>query len=82
MTIDPVSFGQHVLVLIVLLAVCVVVYLYGRFIAGWSAVILFCMGQYGWALLAFILWRAFEDAHRREMFELRAMRFYNGPWID
>jgi hypothetical protein len=54
MTIDPVSFGQHVLVLAVLWAFCVVLSLYGRFLAGWGAVILFCMSQYGWALLAFI----------------------------
>lgn len=82
MTIDPVSLGNHLIVLGVLWAICVMIDLYGRLISAWSVVILFCLGQYGWAFLAFLIWLAFERAHRREMFEVRALRLYNGPWID
>lgn len=81
MTVDLVSFGEHVLVLAALAAVCLVVDLYGRFVAGWGAVLLFCLGEYGGALLAGILWLILNDIHRAEMFRLRILRIYNGPWI-
>jgi|CXWL01.1.fsa_nt_gi hypothetical protein len=82
MTIDLVSFGEHVLVLAAVAAVCVVIDLYGRILTGWGTVVLFCLGEYGWALLAGFLWLILNDIHRAEMFRLRILRIYNGTWID
>jgi hypothetical protein len=81
MTIDLESIGMHVLVLMTLAGCCVIVDLYGRRIAGWGAVVLFCLGEYGWALLALFFWLILDQVHREEMFKLRFYRIYNGPWI-
>ncbi len=82
MTIDLVSIGQHLLVLAAVWGFFTILGVWGRFILGWVAAALFCVGEYGWAVLAFFLWAACVSAHREEMFRLRAMRLYNGPWVD
>lgn len=82
MSIDIFSVLHNAALLAALLTCCAVVYLCGRFLAGWSAVILFCLGQWGWALLALFVWHILEREHRAEMFRVRLLRVYNGPWID
>jgi len=82
MTLDPVSIAQHLVVLIGFFAFCGVWARIGRPILGWGAVLLFCVGEYGWALLALWLWSAAQSAHRRFMAQERAAGFYNGRWID
>ena len=82
MNIDLVSIGEHILILAALAAICLIIDFYGRIISGWGAVFLFCLGEYGWAFLAFFIWLILNDIHRAEMFRLRYWRIYNGPWID
>lgn len=82
MTVDLASIALHIIALMVLAGFCVIVDIYGRRITGWAALILFCVGEYGWALLAAFLWLVLDQVHRERMFKLRFYRIYNGPWID
>lgn len=82
MTFDPVSIAHNLLLLLVILGFCQVWARFDRLVLGWGAILLFCIGQYGWALIAAWLWSAAERAHRRFMVEERAMGFYRGRWIE
>jgi len=82
MTIDLGSIAMHVFALMVLAGLCVIIDAYGRRISGWATVILFCLGEYGWALFALFWWLVFDSVHRERMFKLRYHRIYNGPWVD
>lgn len=82
MNLDPVSIGQHVLVVIAFFVFCWLWTRFARLVFGWGAILLFCIGEYGWAFLALLIWYADECAHRRFMAEERAAGFYNGPWVD
>jgi hypothetical protein len=79
---DALSFFQHALVVVAFLAFAFIWARFGRRLAFWGAILLFCFGQYGWAFLVWVIWTWEEDAHRRFMAEERAARSYNGPWID
>lgn len=82
MDFDAVSIAQHAGLLFAFFAFCWLWVQFGRFVFGWGAIALFCVGQYGWALLAVLLWSTADSAHRRFMAEQRARGYYHGPWID
>lgn len=73
---------QHALVLVGVWALLRAWFAFDRLICRASTVVLFCLGEYGWALLAFALLCIAENAHRALMAQRRAGGFYNGPWID
>ena len=79
---DALSLLQHALLLSSIWIVLRVWFAVDRTILRVSAVVLFCVGQYAWALLAFVVLCIAESAHRRIMAPKRAARIYNGPWID
>lgn len=82
LTIDIIAIGQHILVLAAFVAFSIFWSKFGRLVLGSSTIILFCLSEYGWALLALVLWIMAVDAHRTFMAQQRAAGFYNGPWID
>ncbi|MGE0046427.1 MAG: hypothetical protein AB7T08_11775 [Hyphomonadaceae bacterium] len=79
---DALSLLQHALVLVAMWATLRLWFAVDRFVLRVGAVVLFCLGQYAWALLAFALLCVAESAHRGLMAQRRDAGFYNGPWID
>ena len=55
---------------------------WGRTILGWSAVALFCAGEFGWALLVLWVWGIAEHEHGREMAWDRAAGFFNSDFLS
>jgi hypothetical protein len=82
MMIDLPSLAQHALLLIGAWALLRVWFAFDRLIYRAGTIVLFCIDQYGWALLAFVLLCIAENAHRALMAQRRAAGIYNGPWID
>lgn len=79
---DALPLLQHTLLLVAAWVTLRVWFAVDRVILRTSAFVLFCLGQYAWALLAFVLLCVAESAHRGLMAQRRAEGFYNGPWID
>lgn len=82
MNIDPASVAHNVALLIAFFAVCWIWARLGRLILGWGAIVLFCAGQYGWALLVVWVWAIAEREHRRLLAEERAAALYDRQLTD
>lgn len=82
MSAELVSIAQHALMLAAVFASFRLWLAIDRLFFRFSAIVLFCLGHYGWALLAFALLCIAESAHRSLMAERRAAGLYNGRWID
>jgi hypothetical protein len=82
MTADIPSLAQHALLFVGAWAALRMWFAFDRLICRVGTIALFCIGQYGWALLAFALLCIAENAHRALIAQRRAGGFYNGPWID
>ena len=82
MNITPLFVAQNTAVVLGIYAVCWILTRIGRRLFGWGAIILFCIGQFGWALLIFWVWCIAEREHRRDLALDRAAGAFNGPWID
>lgn len=79
---DALALVQHALLLAALWVTVRVWLAVDRVVLRVSTVVLFCIGEYAWALLAFVVLCVAESAHQRFMADRRASGFYNGPWID
>ncbi len=75
-------FLQHAMLLIAVWAMLCIWFALDRVILRTGVIVLFCVGQYAWALLVFGLLCVAESAHRGIMAKRRAAGSYNGPWID
>lgn len=82
MSISFLFVAQNVALLLGLYAVCWILARFGRRLLAWSVIILFCLGQYGWAFLLFCALGVVEREYRRSIALDRAAGIYNGAWID
>lgn len=73
---------QHALLLVAIWVLLRLWFAVDRVMLRVATIILFLVGQYAWALLAFVLLCVAESAHRGIMAKRRAAGFYNGRWID
>lgn len=82
MIVDVPSFVQHALLFAGALLALRIWLSVDRAVYRASTVVLFCTGQYGWALIAFVLLCIAESTRRRLLAEDRAAGLYDGQWID
>ncbi len=78
---DALSLLQHALLLVAIWAVLRLWFAVDRATLRVATIILFLVGQFAWALLAFVMLCVAESAHRGIMAKRRAAGLYNDQWI-